>query len=213
MQRPEEDLIALLKKQGVDFTASLPCEKIKTLARNGRPDLPSSSADPRGRRRRHLRRRSARRQTAGHVRPEFGHREHDQCAALSDRSSMNCPWRSSSANGDSIRRRSRPSSPWGRRLPAILAGAGITYSKLNTRNDIARVERELQEVFAKNRIHAFLMSPEVWEGSECWIVNVDAGKQDACTKARKLIRIMYRASFTTPHSHSLRHHQNHRTLP
>ncbi|MDA8423584.1 MAG: thiamine pyrophosphate-binding protein, partial [Nitrospiraceae bacterium] len=31
MQRPEEELIALLKKQGVDFTASLPCEKIKTL--------------------------------------------------------------------------------------------------------------------------------------------------------------------------------------
>ncbi len=31
MQRPEEELIAILKKSGVDFTASLPCEKIKTL--------------------------------------------------------------------------------------------------------------------------------------------------------------------------------------
>ena len=31
MPHPEEDLIAILKKHSVDFTASLPCEKIKTL--------------------------------------------------------------------------------------------------------------------------------------------------------------------------------------
>ena len=31
MPRPEEELIATLKRNGVDFTASLPCEKIKTL--------------------------------------------------------------------------------------------------------------------------------------------------------------------------------------
>ncbi|MBS1192981.1 MAG: hypothetical protein H6Q97_960, partial [Nitrospirae bacterium] len=31
MQRPEEEVITTLKRNGVDFTASLPCEKIKTL--------------------------------------------------------------------------------------------------------------------------------------------------------------------------------------
>ena len=31
MQRPEEEVITTLKQNGVDFTASLPCEKIKTL--------------------------------------------------------------------------------------------------------------------------------------------------------------------------------------
>jgi sulfopyruvate decarboxylase TPP-binding subunit len=31
VQRPEEELIHVLKSNNVDFTASLPCEKIKTL--------------------------------------------------------------------------------------------------------------------------------------------------------------------------------------
>jgi sulfopyruvate decarboxylase subunit beta len=31
------------------------------------------------------------------------------------------------------------------------------------------VDRELAGVFDKNRIHAFLMSPAVWEGSECGV--------------------------------------------
>jgi sulfopyruvate decarboxylase subunit beta len=59
--------------------------------------------------------------------------------------------------------------PMGERLPPILAGAGITYSKINTKNDVGTVDRELQEVFDKKRIHAFLLSPEVWEGSECGV--------------------------------------------
>ncbi|PJA83269.1 MAG: hypothetical protein CO147_02110, partial [Nitrospirae bacterium CG_4_9_14_3_um_filter_44_28] len=31
MPNPEEELIGILKNSGVDFTSSLPCEKIKTL--------------------------------------------------------------------------------------------------------------------------------------------------------------------------------------
>ena len=31
MQYPEEELIGILKKAGIDCTASLPCEKIKSL--------------------------------------------------------------------------------------------------------------------------------------------------------------------------------------
>ena len=31
MQRPERELLTILKEQGIDFTCSLPCEKIKSL--------------------------------------------------------------------------------------------------------------------------------------------------------------------------------------
>ena len=59
VQRPEEELIAMLKKNGVDFTASLPCEKIKTLLEMVAGSLSACSADEGGRRRGHLRRRRA----------------------------------------------------------------------------------------------------------------------------------------------------------
>ena len=82
MPRPEEELIAILKKNGVDFTASLPCEKIKTLLEMvGRvlSHLPLTREEEgvgicAGA--------ALCRQTACHVRPELGHREHDQCPAV-----------------------------------------------------------------------------------------------------------------------------------
>ena len=57
--------------------------------------------------------------------------------------------------------------PMGQKLPGILSGAGIGWTEINESEDLTKVEQELPEVYSKNQIHAFLMSPKVWEGSEC----------------------------------------------
>ncbi|HSQ77846.1 MAG TPA: sulfopyruvate decarboxylase subunit beta, partial [Nitrospirota bacterium] len=57
--------------------------------------------------------------------------------------------------------------PMGQRLTGILAGAGIAYSEINSKDDFTIVDQELPQVFHKNSIHAFLMSPAVWEKSQC----------------------------------------------
>jgi len=57
--------------------------------------------------------------------------------------------------------------PMGLRLPGILTGTGIGYSEINSKDDFIIVDRELSQVFRKNSIHAFLLSPAVWEGSQC----------------------------------------------
>jgi sulfopyruvate decarboxylase subunit beta len=55
--------------------------------------------------------------------------------------------------------------PMGQRLPAILNGAGIPFSVISSRDDLIVVAQKLPEVYASSRIHAFLFSPAVWEGS------------------------------------------------
>ena len=176
MPHPEEDLLAILKKKGVDFTASLPCEKIKTLL-----EMVA--------------------QTFHHLPLTREEEGVGICAGAALAGRRPAMFVQSSGIGNMInallsltafyelplalfisrrgfyKEKIEAQFPMGQKLPAILAGAGITYSKLNTRNDIGSVERELQEVFAKNRIHAFLMSPEVWENSECGSIKVDAGSK------------------------------------
>jgi sulfopyruvate decarboxylase subunit beta len=66
--------------------------------------------------------------------------------------------------------------PMGKRLPAMLISAGITYTEIRTPSDIAAVGRELAQVYDENRVHVFLMSPAVWEGA------VDCGSPDSIGK-------------------------------
>jgi sulfopyruvate decarboxylase beta subunit len=166
VSRPEEELIALLRKNGFDFTASLPCEKIKTLL-----DLVGRSFL--------------------HVpltREEEGVGIGAGAALAGRKPAM---FIQSSGIGNMInallsltafyelplalfvsrrgvyQEKIEAQFPMGRRLPSILAGAGIGYSEINTVDDLSIVERELPEVCRKNVIHAFLMSPAVWENSDC----------------------------------------------
>jgi len=57
--------------------------------------------------------------------------------------------------------------PMGRRLAAMLKGAEIPAVEVNTRDDLARVASELPKVYEQGLVQAFLMSPKVWENSEC----------------------------------------------
>lgn len=53
--------------------------------------------------------------------------------------------------------------PMGQRLPGILKGAGIDFSTISTREDLSIIEKKLPAVYKKNRIHAFLLSPALFE--------------------------------------------------
>ena len=176
MQRPEEELIALLKKQGVDFTASLPCEKIKTLL-----------------------------EMIGQFFPHIPLTREEEgvgiCAGAALSGKQPAMFVQSSGIGNMInallsltqfyelplalfvsqrgiyKEKIEAQFPMGRRLPAILTGAGITFSEIKNSRDFAKVEKELGEVYDENKIHAFLLSPEIWEGSECGSIKVDAGSK------------------------------------
>ncbi len=174
MPHAEEGLIALLKKHKVDFTASLPCEKIKTLLEMvGRTfqHIPltreeegvgiSAGAALSGKR------------PAMFVQSSgIGNMIN---ALLSLTQFYELPLALFVSQRGIYKEKIEAQFPMGQKLPAILAGAGITYTKLTTDKDINMVDRELQEVYANNRIHAFLMSPEVWENSECGVQSAEWG--------------------------------------
>ncbi len=56
--------------------------------------------------------------------------------------------------------------PMGQKLPGILKGAGISYSTISAADDVGIIEKKLPGVFRKNKIHAFLLSPAVFEKTE-----------------------------------------------
>jgi sulfopyruvate decarboxylase len=176
MPHPEEELIAILKKNGVDFTASLPCEKIKTLL------------EMVGRSFQHL----------PLTREEEGV---GICAGAALAGRRPAMFVQSSGIGNMInallsltqfyglplslfvsrrgvyQEKIEAQFPMGRKLPAMLAGAGITYSEINAHEELSVLERELPYLYEKNKIHAFLLSPKVWEGSECGVKSAEGRVQ------------------------------------
>lgn len=168
MQRPEEELIAILRKNNVDFTASLPCEKIKTLLEMVKLSF------------RHV----------PLTREEEGV---GICAGAALAGKLPALFVQSSGIGNMInallsltqfyelplaifvsrrgvyKEKIEAQLPMGRKLPGLLSGAGIGYSIVNNSGEFGVVDQELKTVYSENRIHAFLISPEAWEGSECGI--------------------------------------------
>jgi len=53
--------------------------------------------------------------------------------------------------------------PMGRRLPRILKGAGIPYSVISAVDDFRIIEKKLPGVYRNDKIHAFLLSPAIFE--------------------------------------------------
>ncbi len=166
MPRPEEQLISILKTAGVDFTASLPCEKIKTLLEmvsGSFPHVPltreeegvgiAAGAALAGRRP------ALFVQSSG-----LGNMMN---ALLSLTQFYELPLAIFVSRRGVYQERIEAQLPMGRKLPGILTGAGIAYSEINTIDELALVEGSLERAYGTNSIHAFLMSPKVWEGSEC----------------------------------------------
>ncbi len=166
MQRSEEEVITTLTRNGVDFTASLPCEKIKTLlemvARSFQ-HLPltreeegvgiCAGAALAGRR------------PAMFVQSSgIGNMIN---ALLSLTQFYELPLALFVSRRGVYQEKIEAQFPMGRKLPAMLAGAGITYTEINAHDELSALERELPHLYEKNKIHAFLLSPKVWEGSDC----------------------------------------------
>jgi len=164
MRSPEEELIAILKKAKVDFTSSLPCEKIKGLLRRVAEEffhLPLT-------------------------REEEGVGISAGAALSGKRPAM---FVQSSGVGNMInallsltgfyqlplaifvswrgvyKERIEAQLPMGQNLPGILKGAGISHSPITTREDLEGSSKRLEAVYKKNTLHAFLLSPALWEGS------------------------------------------------
>ena len=183
MHNPEEKLIEALKRNRVDFTASLPCEKIKTL----------------------LERVGAEFTHVPLTREEEGV---GICAGAALAGKWPALFVQSSGVGNMInallsltafyqlplalfvsrrgvyQEKIEAQLPMGMRLPKILQAAGVPVSEVNTREDLAKVEKKLASVFRKDAVHAFLLSPAVWEGSACTIP--DAGRERQDTPVRSL---------------------------
>jgi sulfopyruvate decarboxylase subunit beta len=165
MQYPEEELIGILKKAGVDFTSSLPCEKIKYLLEMvGREffHVPltreeegvgiSAGAALSGKR------------AAMFVQSSgVGNMIN---ALLSLTGFYKLPLAILVSQRGVYKEKIEAQVPMGKRLPLILRGAGIAYSTISSRDDFRVMGKKLRDVYSKNRIHVFLLSPAIWEDSK-----------------------------------------------
>ncbi len=180
MQRPEEELITILNEHGIDFTCSLPCEKIKRLlemVEGAFFHIPLT-------------------------REEEGV---GICAGAALSGKRPAMFVQSSGVGNMInallsltgfyelplalfvsrrgvyKEKIEAQVPMGSRLPMILRGARIPCSVIASRDDFGAVRRKLTDVYRRNRIHAFLLSPAIWEGTR---ETRDAGAGLPRTKVR-----------------------------
>jgi len=163
MQYPEEELIGILKKAGVDFTSSLPCEKIKYLIEMvGREffHVPltreeegvgiSAGAALSGKR------------AAMFVQSSgIGNMIN---ALLSLTGFYKLPLAIFVSQRGVYKEKIEAQVPMGKRLPLILRGAGIAYSTISSGDDFRIIGKKLMDVYQKNRTHAFLLSPAIWSG-------------------------------------------------
>ena len=165
MRYPEKELIDTLKQAGVDFTVSLPCEKIKVFL-----EMIGESFF-----------------LAPLTREEEGV---GICAGAALAGKRPAMFVQSSGIGNMINALLSLTSfyelplaifvswrgiyeekiaaqvPMGKRLPGILKGAKISHSIINKRDDFKAIEKKLRDVYGKNKTHAFLLSPALWKGSK-----------------------------------------------
>jgi len=67
--------------------------------------------------------------------------------------------------------------PMGQKLPEILKGAGIASSTISTVDDVSIIEDKLPGVYEQNKIHAFLLSPALFEITDTGNLGPRAGIQ------------------------------------
>jgi sulfopyruvate decarboxylase subunit beta len=158
----EEELIDILRKTGLDFAASLPCEKIKNLlVMVGRSFF--------------------------HVPLTREEEGVGICAGAALAGKRPAMFIQSSGIGNMLnallsltgfyrlplalfvsqrgiyKEKIEAQLPMGKVLPDILRGAALPHSIISTREDFSYIARTLPEVYRGNHIHAFLLSPAIWE--------------------------------------------------
>lgn len=163
MQGAEEGLIGHLKDAGVDFTASLPCEKIKCLIADVQRSffhVPltreeegvgiCAGAALAGRRPAMFLQSSG----VGNM----------LNALLSLTSFYELPLALFISQRGVYKERIAAQIPMGKGLPQILDGAGISFTTVAEAEDLIKVRELLPVIYSENRLHAFLLNPSLWEG-------------------------------------------------
>ncbi|MBF0327574.1 MAG: sulfopyruvate decarboxylase subunit alpha [Nitrospirae bacterium] len=165
MRYPEKELIGILQAAGVDFTCSLPCEKIKILLEMIQDNFTHIPL----------------------TREEEGV---GICAGAALSGRKPAMFVQSSGIGNMInallsltgfyelplaifvsqrgiyKEKIAAQFPMGRNLTGILEGAKIGYTLIHRRVDFKVIKRKLDSIYKFGKIHVFLISPAVWENSE-----------------------------------------------
>ncbi|HXW68018.1 MAG TPA: sulfopyruvate decarboxylase subunit alpha, partial [Dissulfurispiraceae bacterium] len=166
MRHPEKELITILKQSGVDLVCTLPCDRIKRLIAL----LPEAFSSP-------LQHIPLTREEEGvgicagaalaGKRPAIilqnsgiGNMIN---ALLSLTGFYQLPLALFISHRGVYKEKIAAQMPMGEKLQGILKGADIGYSLIHTRADINSIEKKLTALYRNNEMHAFLLSPEVWE--------------------------------------------------
>jgi sulfopyruvate decarboxylase subunit beta len=163
MQLPEDELIAIMEREGVDVVCTLPCERVKNLLTK----LPtkflhipltreeegvgiSAGAALAGRKPAMIIQNSG-----------IGNMIN---ALLSLTGFYGLPLALFLSHRGVFKEKIAAQIPMGKAVPKILKASGIQYSVVNNQSDLSKVIRPLERVYEAGKIHSFLLSPRVWEG-------------------------------------------------
>ena len=166
MANPEEEIIAIMKKTGIDLAATLPCDRIKNLL----PLVSENFPEIRLTREENGVGICAGAYLAG-GRPMMLIQSTGLGNMINALESLNVickiplpvltSWRG--VYGEAI----EAQVPLGVHLPAILEGAGLEYTVIHEAEKLPLLENVIRDAFENLRPHIALISPKVWEGSEC----------------------------------------------
>jgi sulfopyruvate decarboxylase subunit beta len=166
MANPEEEVIAIMKKTGIDLAATLPCDRIKNLL----PLIPENFPEIRLTREENGVGICAGAYLAG-GKPMMLIQSTGLGNMINALESLNvickiplpvlASWRG--VYGEGI----EAQVPLGIHLPAILEGSGLKYTIIDEAEKIPLLENVIKDAFENLRPHIALVSPKVWESSEC----------------------------------------------
>ena len=163
---PEEEVIAIMKKTGIDLAATLPCDRIKNLLPLVSENFPEIKL---------TREESGVGICAGAYlaggKPMMLIQSTGLGNMINALESLNVTckiplpvltsWRGVYKEGIEAQ------VPMGIHLPAILEGAGLAYTIIDEAEKLPLLENVITDAFENSRPHIALVSPKVWEASDC----------------------------------------------
>jgi sulfopyruvate decarboxylase subunit beta len=165
MRNPEDELLNILKDEGVDIISTLPCERVKNLllkvpskfehvplAREEAGVGISAGAALAGKRPAMIIQNSG-----------IGNMIN---ALLSLTSFYKLPLAIFLSHRGVYKEKIAAQVPMGKHAGGILKAADIGYTNIGKREELHKIVKPLERVYRDNRIHAFLLSPRIWEESK-----------------------------------------------
>lgn len=166
MVNPEEEVIAIMKKAGIDLVATLPCDRIKNLLPQVSKNFPEIKL---------TREENGVGICAGFYlaggKPLMLIQSTGLGNMINALESLNVTckiplpiltsWRG--VYKEAI----EAQVPLGVHLPGILEGAGLSYTIIDEAEKLSQIEDVILDAFENSRPHIALISPKAWEASDC----------------------------------------------